>query len=375
MGEPGSASSVAAAEPAGPLELHLRSLRFFPRPDDTWLDRLQRSLLSSWVALTCSVLTILLEVLDVFIVGSILKGKVCRPVYFAPSLSELPHQWAKISTTRQCRTGLPISWAKPLPSRQTVVGNPSLWKFTRTELATLVASAKQRVHGAHGPPRLAVAAPLRFVRPVHLPHQAALGRPVGDAALARHRRGAHRHGSQRHVLPLILTLHSASSDLQDALGRYLEVHPCHRWCADVQRSVLRACVVADSILPWPILQFLFGVATVPLLATVEVMSSGGLYDIYAAGTAPLIVTLFVPLCLMGERLAASRRGVGARAWRGPWLEEAPARRRLRLRIMVGADGEGALFGASGVGHLDKPACFQALKTWFSVVQMLLNLHS
>ncbi|XP_052122091.1 uncharacterized protein LOC113212776 isoform X2 [Frankliniella occidentalis] len=113
---------------------------------------------------------------------------------------------------------------------------------------------------------------------------------------------------------------------------------------------------------------------VALARRLEVVSSGNLQDIYAVGTAPLLLTLFVPICLTGERLGEARREVAFRAALGPWLEELPVVRRLRLGILVAAEGRGAQLRGSGIGLLDKPACLQALKSWFSFVQMMLNLR-
>ncbi|KAJ1522004.1 hypothetical protein ONE63_002326 [Megalurothrips usitatus] len=95
-------------------------------------------------------------------------------------------------------------------------------------------------------------------------------------------------------------------------------------------------------------------------------------DVFALGTAPLILTVFVPLCLVGDALGAARRGVVTRAVRGPWLEEGLAGRRLRLGVMLAALGRGALVRGRGIGVLDRRACGNALRSWFSFLQILMN---
>ncbi|KAE8748431.1 Odorant receptor 67 [Frankliniella occidentalis] len=176
------------------------------------------------------------------------------------------------------------------------------------------------------------------------------------------------------VIVYLLNVCRACADLHVALARRLETGHATSTCASVQGVVLNATLVLNAATSDLLPHLLFGVVGVPLISTVEVVSSGNLQDIYAVGTAPLLLTLFVPICLTGERLGEARREVAFRAALGPWLEELPVVRRLRLGILVAAEGRGAQLRGSGIGLLDKPACLQALKSWFSFVQMMLNLR-
>lgn len=97
-------------------------------------------------------------------------------------------------------------------------------------------------------------------------------------------------------------------------------------------------------------------------------------DVFAVGTAPLIVTVFVPLCLVGDTLSVARRGVAVRAAGGPWLEEAMPHRRLRLRLMHAALGRGARPRGRGIGVLDRRTCGNAVRSWFSFLQILMNVQ-
>ncbi|XP_034256861.1 uncharacterized protein LOC117654368 [Thrips palmi] len=111
----------------------------------------------------------------------------------------------------------------------------------------------------------------------------------------------------------------------------------------------------------------------PLLSTVEVVASGMRAELFSVGTAPLVFTLFMPLCLTGDTLMAARRGVSWRAYSGPWLEERPRQRLLRLGLMQATMGRGAMVRGRGIGNLDRRACYRALKSWFSFLQVLINL--
>ncbi|KAK3917668.1 NADP-dependent malic enzyme [Frankliniella fusca] len=176
------------------------------------------------------------------------------------------------------------------------------------------------------------------------------------------------------MLPTVLTACAACSDLHADLGRQLEAGPATPVCATIQSTLLHACLVMDKAVRDLLPHILIGVAAVALVSTVEMVSSGSLQDIYSLNTAPLILTIFIPICLAGERLGEARREVAVRAARGPWLEEDSDGRKLRLGVLVAAGGSGAQLRGDGLGTLDKPACLAALKSWFSFVQMIVNLH-
>lgn len=94
---------------------------------------------------------------------------------------------------------------------------------------------------------------------------------------------------------------------------------------------------------------------------------------FAMVTAPVVLTIFVPLCLAGDRLAKAREDLAVRAMRGPWLEEPAALRDLRRGIMQAAGGETTHLRGLGIGPMIRPTCMSALNSWFSFLQMMLNL--
>ncbi|KAJ1524524.1 hypothetical protein ONE63_011016 [Megalurothrips usitatus] len=112
----------------------------------------------------------------------------------------------------------------------------------------------------------------------------------------------------------------------------------------------------------------------PLFSTVELVSNGLHGDKYALGLVTILVTMFVPLCLLGDALKEARLCVGDRAYQGPWLEESRRERAVRLGMMHSAGvGRDTLLRARGVGPIDRVFCSNALKNWFTFLQYLLNL--
>ncbi|KAE8742005.1 Odorant receptor 72, partial [Frankliniella occidentalis] len=151
------------------------------------------------------------------------------------------------------------------------------------------------------------------------------------------------------------------------------VEYCSNRQTAMQSELLRVSICMDSTFADMIPHLLVVVVILPLLSTVEVVANGMQADMFALGTAPLIFTVFVPLCLVGDSLFKCRRAVATRAARGPWLEETPQLRRLRLGMIHSALGRGARLRGNGVGPLDRRTCGNALRSWFSFLQILLNV--
>ncbi|XP_052121461.1 uncharacterized protein LOC127749044 isoform X2 [Frankliniella occidentalis] len=106
----------------------------------------------------------------------------------------------------------------------------------------------------------------------------------------------------------------------------------------------------------------------------QLIASGLKLGAYSLGTAAPILIVFVPLCEVGDRLSRARRGVAESAAEGPWVEERPKQRQLRLAVMQAAMGEGAFLRGSGIGPLDRATCGNALRSWFSFLQVILNVQ-
>ncbi|XP_052131410.1 uncharacterized protein LOC127751630 [Frankliniella occidentalis] len=98
-------------------------------------------------------------------------------------------------------------------------------------------------------------------------------------------------------------------------------------------------------------------------------------DPFFLGVALPILMVFIPLFEAGDHFASSRSAVADQAAHGPWLEEALDERRLRIGAMHSARALGLLPRCHGFGRVDRSACLTALKSWFSILQMLLNLRS
>ncbi|KAK3908237.1 Protein crossbronx-like, partial [Frankliniella fusca] len=172
----------------------------------------------------------------------------------------------------------------------------------------------------------------------------------------------------------MIIIYNASADLYDAIGRGVENGPCHREWLAVQAGVLKVLLYTDATIADTMPHLLVVSVVLPLLSTVEVVSYGTKADVFALLMAPLIFTVFVPLCLAGDGLVAAREGMSTRAWRGPWLEESLRHKKLRLSLMQFTGGRGAQVRGTGIGLLDRPACGNALRSWFSFLQVLINVQ-
>ncbi|XP_052121463.1 uncharacterized protein LOC127749044 isoform X3 [Frankliniella occidentalis] len=176
------------------------------------------------------------------------------------------------------------------------------------------------------------------------------------------------------MLPLVIVIYSTCADLHAALAHRMQTAACCPHDAALQSGVLRACIVADSALADLMPHLLVVSIIMPLFSTAELIASGLKLGAYSLGTAAPILIVFVPLCEVGDRLSRARRGVAESAAEGPWVEERPKQRQLRLAVMQAAMGEGAFLRGSGIGPLDRATCGNALRSWFSFLQVILNVQ-
>ncbi|XP_034246899.1 uncharacterized protein LOC117648503 [Thrips palmi] len=114
------------------------------------------------------------------------------------------------------------------------------------------------------------------------------------------------------------------------------------------------------------------VFVMPMCCTLEIMMRGLNASPFALLTAPHIFTMFVPLCFAGDMLADSCEAVGAAAYNGAWDEETPSQRRVRFSVIQASRVKAGIRGI-GIGNLDRPACSDALKSWYSFVQFFAGL--
>ncbi|KAE8740257.1 Odorant receptor 76 [Frankliniella occidentalis] len=120
--------------------------------------------------------------------------------------------------------------------------------------------------------------------------------------------------------------------------------------------------------------FLVVSVALPVLSTVEVVVKGAQADAFAFLNAPLIFGVFVPMCMVGDKLSAARFGLSRNAFRGPWLEEDQQQKKMLLALMQIADGRGGQIRGTGIGRLNRSACTNAMKSWFSCLQVLINVQ-
>ncbi|XP_052123111.1 uncharacterized protein LOC127749331 [Frankliniella occidentalis] len=174
-------------------------------------------------------------------------------------------------------------------------------------------------------------------------------------------------------LPLVLQITMASADLMYILGKKLEVCRCSRTIAATESALISACLLSDECVSDVIAPVIFASLLMPLISLVQALS-GVVDSLDALGTAPLFITITVPLYLAGDMLASARQGIADSAARGPWLEEEPWQRRMRAAVMLGASGEGALPRCQGLGKLNRRGLLHVLQSWFSFLQAMLNLR-
>ncbi|XP_052128265.1 uncharacterized protein LOC113212265 isoform X2 [Frankliniella occidentalis] len=131
----------------------------------------------------------------------------------------------------------------------------------------------------------------------------------------------------------------------------------------VEQSLHVACVVLFSEVSW---RFEFW-----RLNKVALILSDGAPDGFASTCALYLFVFFVPMCIVGQQIEDASRTVSVAAYRGPWLEENTATRRLRLIVMASPP---ARFKVAGVGSLNRPTCRRVMRSWFQFVQVLVNLR-
>ncbi|XP_034246419.1 uncharacterized protein LOC117648189 [Thrips palmi] len=158
----------------------------------------------------------------------------------------------------------------------------------------------------------------------------------------------------------------------EAVADRIEREPCSRRWLALQSAVLQASVKMQETV-FPVLPgLLVMVFVMPMCCTLEIMGRGLSASPFALLTAPHIFAMFIPLCFAGDMLAESCEAVGDAAYNGAWDEETPSQRRVRISVMQASRVKAGIRGI-GIGHLDRPACRNALKSWYSFVQFFARL--
>ncbi|KAJ1526658.1 hypothetical protein ONE63_008241 [Megalurothrips usitatus] len=174
---------------------------------------------------------------------------------------------------------------------------------------------------------------------------------------------------------LFIVVYHALADMYDALGRCLEAgSKLSKW-APLQAILAEASMDMEAAVKDLVPHILVVHIAVPLLCTADVALYGLGADIYAIGMGPLALAIFAPLCFAGDAAVEARKHVGSCAGWGPWHQETVSQARIRLGIMLASDGRGGQFSVGGYGSLDIPAFNSVIKTWFNVLQCLINVQS
>ncbi|KAK3907685.1 Odorant receptor coreceptor [Frankliniella fusca] len=173
---------------------------------------------------------------------------------------------------------------------------------------------------------------------------------------------------------LILVVFLSLAVMFDAVSEYLESGPCNKMWAAQQSILTRVSLIMDDAVADLLPHLLIVSVVVPLFCTVEVVLNGLDADLFAVGMAPLVLAVFVPFCLVGEAMSEARQQLTDKAFAGPWLEEPVENKKLRLGILQMSNGNGGALRGRGVGYLDRETCASALKSWFSFLQVLMNLQ-
>ncbi|XP_034254708.1 uncharacterized protein LOC117653257 [Thrips palmi] len=177
------------------------------------------------------------------------------------------------------------------------------------------------------------------------------------------------------MLSFILTQSSTTMELHVAIGQAVQTGPCSRRWALLQGSVFEAALGAEADIAYVLPFMMFGAIIMPLLSTVEVLLKREDVDWFALALAPAIFTEFIPLCEAGDGLAEARLGITTCAYHGPWLSEHTVQRRMRLCFMQAGEGRALRLRGQGIGTLNRFACKETIRSWFSFVQILINIQA
>ncbi|XP_052128587.1 uncharacterized protein LOC127750582, partial [Frankliniella occidentalis] len=104
--------------------------------------------------------------------------------------------------------------------------------------------------------------------------------------------------------------------------------------AKLHTSVLASCSEVNSVFGLLLPQYLLVSVVMSMLSTVALILSDGAPDGFASTCALYLFVFFVPMCIVGQQIEDASRTVSVAAYRGPWLEENTATRRLRLIVMA-----------------------------------------
>ncbi|XP_052126316.1 uncharacterized protein LOC127749997 isoform X2 [Frankliniella occidentalis] len=174
-------------------------------------------------------------------------------------------------------------------------------------------------------------------------------------------------------VPCVLLMYSACAFAHKAVGERLMGSGSVVQAVELQNAVLKITIAIDSVITDLLPHVLVATVFMPLITTSQMVVSGDFNPFDFVGGVP-ILSVFVPLFEAGDDLAASRLQVAELAGFGPWLERSPRQRGLVVGAMRCAAGVGGLPRFRGFGSINRHACLQALKSWFSFLQMLLNLR-
>ncbi|XP_034239039.1 uncharacterized protein LOC117643961 [Thrips palmi] len=174
-------------------------------------------------------------------------------------------------------------------------------------------------------------------------------------------------------IPLVLQVTMSSADLLDALARRLELSKCEPKDAAMLSRLHQACLLADATVSDITFPVVFASLLMPLISIAQALS-GTVDNMDALGTAPLFMTITVPLYLVGDMLERARHGVAQSSAKGPWLDEPPRVRLLRCAIMLGAGGRGALLRCGGLGLLNRKGLVHVMRSWGGFLQAMANLR-
>ncbi|XP_052130076.1 uncharacterized protein LOC113213466 isoform X2 [Frankliniella occidentalis] len=143
-------------------------------------------------------------------------------------------------------------------------------------------------------------------------------------------------------------------------------------CARLHGRLSAAAALLDRLTSDVMVLLLSAVLLLPIQGMYDIVQ--GHIDAYLLSSFPIILVVFVPICISGQGLSDASELVGLRAYQGRWPAEAPEHRRVRAFVMLRASRP-ACITCRGLGALGLPVCESVLKSWFSYLQMLLNLSN
>ncbi|KAK3924731.1 Lon protease-like protein, mitochondrial [Frankliniella fusca] len=181
------------------------------------------------------------------------------------------------------------------------------------------------------------------------------------------------------LVAMQLSLFVATAALLDLIPRPLTAEaglgPIRRASGRLVRAQ-GLCRAADRVWCGLVPHVLLTVLLMPLFSSAELIIFRGKTDPFAFGAIPAIGAVFVSLCFAGQCIQDAGRAVPDRCYAGPWLSEAPGVRRARLFVMLSfARPTPCAVHIYSRSTFDRPTCGDALRAWFSFMQVICNLSS